>query len=136
MGSKMACFRKPSDENLEIRRLTRLKTYKQPIKQPAAVHNIDYVPPVPQKIERQFGMAKWRVSQKTLRRDREIRESARRSESYRKEKVNTIQSAHVIENETQIIKSEDNNIPPKAKSTLDRSISTPVRRVQNYRPYD
>lgn len=81
-------------------------------------------------------MAKWRVSQKTLRRDREIRESARRSESYRKEKVNTIQSAHVIENETQIIKSEDNNIPPKAKSTLDRSISTPVRRVQNYRPYD
>lgn len=29
----MACFRKPSDENLEIRRLTRLKTYKQPIKQ-------------------------------------------------------------------------------------------------------
>ena len=92
---------------------------------------MDYVPQST-KMERQFGMGKWRASQKALRRDKEIRASVTGRNSYRTDNRN------VPENATgDLTQNGSNNITPKSilskskvsqgstqKATLDRSVST------------
>jgi hypothetical protein len=87
---------------------------------------IDYVPAPPKS----FGMAKWRKSQKAMRKDEEMRHSARRNQKYNTD--DTLSDQLVDDNSSMENTIERKNIP----KNMNRTMSAPVRKVKNYVPYD
>ena len=75
-------------------------------------------------------MAKWRKSQKAMRKDEEMRHSARRNQKYNTD--DTLSDQLVDDNSSMENTIERKNIP----KNMNRTMSAPVRKVKNYVPYD